>query len=62
MVKISNQAIEDLKNALQKSYGVDFTSSLSEDEVNEIGCLLLTIMSESLKRKITDSKLLISNI
>jgi len=50
-IELSKKAIKDLRISLQKSYGVEFESSLSEQEVQEIGSLLLNILAENLKLK-----------
>jgi len=50
-MQLSDKAIKDLRLALQNSYGVDFEVSLSDEEVNRIGDLLLNILAESLKMK-----------
>lgn len=50
-ILLSNNAIKELKISLQKSYGVDFVNSLSEQEINDIGSLLLNILAENLKMK-----------
>lgn len=50
---LSKKATDDLRVALSKSYGKDFEVSLSEEEVGEIGSLLLTILAESLKMKVS---------
>jgi hypothetical protein len=50
-MKLSEKAIKDLRIALKKTYGENFESSLTKDEVNRIGDLLLTILAESLKIK-----------
>ncbi len=46
-MKLSEQAIQDLRMELQKVYGSDF--SLSNEELNEIGMFLLTSLAEGLK-------------
>ncbi|HLP86704.1 MAG TPA: hypothetical protein VK153_02400 [Candidatus Paceibacterota bacterium] len=50
-MNLSIQAIKDLRIALRKSYGEYFEMSLSDEEVNEIGYLVLNIFAESLKIK-----------
>jgi len=47
--ELSKNAIKDLRIVLSKSYGNDFEVSLSDEEVNEIGDLLLNVLAESLK-------------
>jgi len=51
-MELSSNAIKDLRKAISKSYGSDFEVSLSDEEVNEIGDLLLNILAGSLKRRI----------
>lgn len=50
-LSLSIEALKDLRIAISKSYGGDFEVSLSDDEVNEIGDLLLNILAESLKKR-----------
>ena len=56
-LKLSNKAISDLRIVLQKSYGKKFEISLSDEEVNDIGYLLLTILAENLKIEIANPEL-----
>ncbi len=58
MLNLSNKAIEDLRIALRKSYGVDFESRLSDEEIRDIGDLLITILVEKLKLDIANPELL----
>lgn len=53
-MELSIQAIKELRIVLSKSYGSDFEVSLSDEEVNEIGDLLLNILAEGLKIKNTN--------
>ncbi len=46
---LSHKAIEDLRLALRKSYGDAFDSDLSDEEVSEIGELLLVTFVERIK-------------
>ena len=55
---LSNNAIKDLRIALAQSYGKDWEASLTDEEVTEIGDLLLNILAESLKIKIASPELL----
>jgi hypothetical protein len=48
-MQLSVLAIKELRDAIQKTYGLDFEKSLTNEEVNEIGDLLLNILAESLK-------------
>ena len=50
-MNLSKQAKIDLRKAIGKSYGKDFENNLSDEEVAEIGELLLNILAESLKIK-----------
>lgn len=52
-MKLSSTAIQDLRLALRRSYGENFDISLNDEEVNEIGFMLFTLLSENLKHKIT---------
>jgi len=49
--KLSNNAIKDLREVLAKSFGKDVEISYSDEEVNEIGDLLLNILAEGLKMR-----------
>lgn len=51
MFILNNTAKLELRYNLQKIYGADFEASLSDEEVNEIGDLLLNILAETLKIK-----------
>ena len=57
-MELSNEAKKDLRIALQKSYGVDFLNKLSEEEIDEIGSLVLTTRRELLKMKVANPELL----
>ena len=50
---LSSNAIQDLRLALRKSYGEDFDIELSDEQVNNIGLLVLTGLVESLKAEMT---------
>jgi hypothetical protein len=56
-MRLSAKAIEDLKIALQKSYGVDFLKKLSEEEIEKIGLLVLHTRMELLKMKFANPEL-----
>lgn len=56
-MQLSNKALESLRTTLQKSYGSDFDASLTDQEVNSIGVLLLTCLVESLKMEVTNPEL-----
>ncbi len=51
MVKLSDKAIKDLRQAIQLSYGSDFEKTLDDQDLQEIGKALLVITSEHLKIK-----------
>lgn len=51
MTQLSHKALTDLKETLRKSYGEDFGNDLTDEEFEEIGMLLLTVLAEGLKLK-----------
>lgn len=59
-MRLSKKAIQDLRNELIKKYGSDF--NLSDQELDEIGTLLLTCLVESLKLKITNPELVTTSL
>lgn len=59
-MKLSTNAIKDLRIALQKSYGSDFDKRFSDEEINNIGDLLLNVLAESLKLEVMYPELFIS--
>lgn len=50
-MQLSTEAIKDLRTAMDTSYGEGFSRQLNDEEVNEIGDLLLTALAEGLKLK-----------
>ena len=54
---LSDKAIIDLRNTLKASYGTNIDVELSDEEINLIGELLLTALSEGLKLKVNKSTL-----
>jgi hypothetical protein len=48
-MKLSEQAIQDLRLELKRAYGSDF--SLNNEELNEIGLFLLISLAEGLKQR-----------
>ncbi len=56
-MQLSDKAIKDLRIALQKTYGVAFEVSLSDEEVNRLGDLILNVLAESLKMKVMGPEL-----
>ena len=50
-MKLSIKSIQDLRIALNKSFGCNFCDSLSDDDVQEIGNALLVVTAEHLKVK-----------
>jgi hypothetical protein len=53
-MKLSKSAIEDLRINLRKTYGADFDTSLSDEQVDNIGNIILTAIIESLKLNTLD--------
>ncbi len=51
-MQLSTKAIKDLRTAMDNSYREGFSQQLNDEEINEIGDLLLTVLSEGLKLKI----------
>lgn len=62
MTILSNKAKSELRDILRKTYGEDFSLSLSDEEVGEIGELLLTVLAEGLKHKIANPELFTTNV
>jgi hypothetical protein len=54
---LSNNAIKDLRIALSKTYGEAFAIALSDEEIKNIGVLILTGLTESLKMEIVSPEL-----
>ena len=50
-MKLSKNAIKDLRKEIRKKYGKDVEVSFNDDHVNNIGLLFLTLLVESLKLK-----------
>ena len=50
-MKLSVKSIQDLRTALNKSFGCNFCDPLSDDDVQEIGNALLVVTAEHLKVK-----------
>jgi hypothetical protein len=48
-MKLSAEAVQDLRISLKKCYGSDF--SLNNEELNEIGLFLLISLAEGLKQR-----------
>jgi len=48
-LELSVQAIKELEVALTKTIGKEALEQLSKEEVNHIGCLLLTLTATRLK-------------
>lgn len=53
---LSNEAIKDLRVALRTSYGDNFDCDFSDEEISEIGEVLLAILAGSLKIKMLSHK------
>lgn len=54
-VTLSKNALKDLRSALCSSYGNDLDNELSDEQVNKLGELFLTILVESLQLEVTVS-------
>ncbi len=50
-MNLSNQAIASLRELLKKEVGIEIANGFSDEELNKIGMLLLTILAENLKMK-----------
>lgn len=50
---LSNKAIEDLRVALQESYGKNFDTDLSDKDVHQIGELFLVGVASYLKMRVS---------
>lgn len=55
-VKLSTEAIEDLKKTLRGLYGEDFGSDLTDDEFNHLGDLIMFLFWEGIKMYHEDPK------
>lgn len=56
-IQLSGEALRDLRIALRASYGQDFDQDLTDEQVNNLGNLFLTILAEGLMLDISASKL-----
>lgn len=50
-MKLSNKAIHDLRCVLGVKYGVDFVNLMSDEQINNIGLIVLTAVVEKIKLK-----------
>jgi hypothetical protein len=50
VLRLSNLAIQDLRVTLRKIYGDTFDTNLTDDEINQIGVLLLSLYMTGLKK------------
>lgn len=60
-MQLSKQSLTDLRSRLINSYGQELSGKLNDEELNEIGNLLLTILSEGLKLKVRQEYLKTTN-
>jgi hypothetical protein len=60
-MQLSKQSLADLRSRLINSYGQELSDKLNDEELNEIGNLLLTILSEGLKLKVRQESLKTTN-
>ena len=56
-MQLSKESLADLRSRLIKNYGQELSDKLNDEELNEIGDLLLTVLSESLKLKVQQESL-----
>jgi hypothetical protein len=56
-VQLSSQALQDLRMAFRASYGENFDQDLTDEQVNKLGNLFLTILAEGLMLEVINSKL-----
>ena len=59
-MELSKKALEDLRISIVKEVGLRDTSQFSDEDLNEIGMFLLTILAESLKMKMSEERSTIS--
>ena len=55
--KLSQKALENLRDVLRKDIGPEKAMSMDEEELNDIGNLLLALLCESLKIKVVNPEL-----
>ena len=55
-MKLSNKALEDLRRVLINEIGSEVVGNMTDEDLSQIGELLLTIAAESLKIKIREEK------
>ena len=51
-MQLSKKSLTDLRNILLKEYGENFNNKLNDEELNEIGEMLLVVTGEALKLKV----------
>ena len=56
-MNLSKQAKKDLLQVLQKEVGLEASKDFSDEDLNKIGSLLLTILAEYLKMEQPDSQI-----
>ncbi|OGZ16005.1 MAG: hypothetical protein A3H76_00550 [Candidatus Lloydbacteria bacterium RIFCSPLOWO2_02_FULL_54_12] len=54
MDKLSHEAREELRRALNKEIGLERTSKLGDDDLDDIGFFLLTTMAIGIKMKLRE--------
>ena len=60
-MQLSKESLADLRSRLIKNYGQELSDKLNDEELNEIGNFLLTVLSESLKLRVQQESLKITN-
>lgn len=54
-MKLSQKAIDDLRETLSGDLGADYAKKFTDEDLEHIGTLLLTILAESLKMKCAEN-------
>lgn len=55
-MELSKKAINELRDVLIKEIGPKATSEMSDNELDEIGMFLLTVLAEGLKLKVREKE------
>lgn len=55
-MELSKKAIDELREVLIKEIGPKATSEMSDNELDEIGMFLLTVLAEGLKLKVKEKE------
>lgn len=60
-MQLSKKSLVDLRSRLINNYGQELSDKLNDEELNEIGNLLLIVLSEALKLKVQQESIKTSN-